>query len=288
MIARCADGDDAVASSLLAGASSKTVEELQREAQARNARSRSRSDRLRRSQYVSIKRDDDNLVVGQFRLLPELTAGWLGDWERAEHDALVRNSELPTPLPIDVVCAEAFSAFLSSRGEKQKSTIAFHVDLGAWQRGWPQGDERCEIAGIGPVPVSVVEQAYDDSALRLVVTSKNKLVWYSEEDRRKKREPLPEPIKRAVKAAGYDQCKGNGCVNRSTEVDHIVARSKQGGHELENLQGLCDSCHDAKTMKDSPWTVGRFFRRKSRAGPAGPTGESMTDECCEEPFPDTG
>ena len=49
---------------------------------------------------------------------------------------------------------------------------------------------------------------------------------------------------------GQQEGKCNGCGRRfcfeQIEVDHIVAQSKGGGHELPNLQLLCQPCNNLK------------------------------------------
>lgn len=81
VIVRAAEGDVSVARSLLGVAQVSTVEMLQRRVQERAQHhlenAEKQRDRLRRSQYVNIRRDDNNMVLGQFRLLLELCASWL-------------------------------------------------------------------------------------------------------------------------------------------------------------------------------------------------------------------
>lgn len=46
-------------------------------------------------------------------------------------------------------------------------------------------------------------------------------------------------------------CAVDGCNKLATEVDHIVPISKGGQpFDLENLQGLCCSCHARKTLQE--------------------------------------
>lgn len=47
------------------------------------------------------------------------------------------------------------------------------------------------------------------------------------------------------------ECQRSGLVVAATEVDHIVAKSRGGGDDWENLQGLCKSCHSRKTNREN-------------------------------------
>jgi 5-methylcytosine-specific restriction protein A len=42
----------------------------------------------------------------------------------------------------------------------------------------------------------------------------------------------------------------------ATEVDHIQPLSRGGGHEWDNLQALCRSCHSKKTARETGFTRG--------------------------------
>lgn len=48
-------------------------------------------------------------------------------------------------------------------------TVLVRVDAPALKRGHAVGDEMCEIAGVGPVPVSVAREILGDSLLRIVI-----------------------------------------------------------------------------------------------------------------------
>src|SRR2546430_16916238 len=44
------------------------------------------------------------------------------------------------------------------------------VDHSALTRGWVEGDEVCEIAGLGPIPVRVARELLGDAVVKLVIT----------------------------------------------------------------------------------------------------------------------
>lgn len=45
-------------------------------------------------------------------------------------------------------------------------------------------------------------------------------------------------------------CELRGIVRAATRVDHIVALVNGGEDTIDNMQGLCVECHDAKTRAD--------------------------------------
>jgi 5-methylcytosine-specific restriction enzyme A len=47
---------------------------------------------------------------------------------------------------------------------------------------------------------------------------------------------------------------GIGCVSVSRHADHIVPKRQGGQDMMENLQGLCDSCHSRKTLLEQSFT----------------------------------
>jgi 5-methylcytosine-specific restriction protein A len=54
-------------------------------------------------------------------------------------------------------------------------------------------------------------------------------------------------------------CEKQGRSRIATEVDHIEPLYKGGSESDDNRQGLCMSCHEAKTLKDMGHKVKRRF-----------------------------
>ncbi len=47
------------------------------------------------------------------------------------------------------------------------------------------------------------------------------------------------------------ECTRHGLVALATQRDHIVALAEGGADDDANTQGLCDLCHDAKSLAES-------------------------------------
>lgn len=45
-------------------------------------------------------------------------------------------------------------------------------------------------------------------------------------------------------------CKRNGVLSRAEEVDHVLPVSEGGTDAMSNLQGICPTCHKAKTAAE--------------------------------------
>jgi hypothetical protein len=294
VIARGAEGSSVVAAELLEEVPRRSVEEMQRRVEGILSSKSDVEKRRRNSQYVDL-RVEDGFVKGNLQLLAS-SASWFDAWKRAEHDAVVANQQVEHPLPVVVAVAEAFSSFLSKRGGGDaKTVVTYHLDVPLAGKGRPSA----ELVGVGPVPLSVIEEIRNDARVNVVLRAENKLAGYYENTKPDPDRPLPDFVKRAVKADAYDRCAKDGCVELAREVDHVVARANGGDHDLENLQALCKSHHHAKTKVDVPWTVARFYgkRRKKvndddRRSPEvrvdEPKPQRPVDIRSDELFPDTG
>ncbi len=46
------------------------------------------------------------------------------------------------------------------------------------------------------------------------------------------------------------ECQRNGQLTLATQVDHIIALANGGSNDDDNLECICDDCHDRKTNAD--------------------------------------
>jgi hypothetical protein len=115
------------------------------------------------------------------------------------------------------------------------------VDHAALWRGYVEGDELCEIAGIGPIPVPSARRLLSDAVLYLLVT-KGSAVGTTVNLKRG-----ATVAQRVALLWGNPKCCVTGCNNPRTEIDHVEPWSETRVTKLASLQGLCGHHHDLKT-----------------------------------------
>ena len=125
------------------------------------------------------------------------------------------------------------------------------VDYGALWRGWVEGDEVCEIDGVGPVPVSVVERLAEDAFVAVVLTDGVDVMRVAHFGRK------ATAFQTTALQWRDRHCVIEGCTNARTQVDHHVDWAEAKRTFLPDLGGLCAFHHKLKTYKgyrlvDSP------------------------------------
>jgi hypothetical protein len=122
--------------------------------------------------------------------------------------------------------------------------VALRVDAGALTRGEVEGDEVCEVVGVGPVPVEVAKSFLSDALVHLVVTDGVDIKAVTSAKR-----TIPATLRAALQERDRT-CAVPGCTaTKHLEIDHLVDFAKGGATELENTVRLCKPHHDMKTYQ---------------------------------------
>jgi hypothetical protein len=143
--------------------------------------------------------------------------------------------------------------------------VVVPIDWDAFLRGWPVGDEVCEIAGVGPVPVSAVKAmvASGDAFLAAVVTKGTDVVNVAHLGRQ------PTAAQRSALEWRNPTCAVSGC-NASVrlEIDH---RHDWADHKitlLSLLDRLCRHHHALKTR--TGWALVAGTGKRAMVAPGDP------------------
>lgn len=117
------------------------------------------------------------------------------------------------------------------------------VDLAAITRGRTEGDELCEIAGIGPVPARTARALLGDAVLKLVITQGVDVANVTSLGRG------PTAAQRIALLWATPGCTNSECDNTlAIQHDHRVPWADDQVTELHNLDRLCPNpCHARKT-----------------------------------------
>jgi hypothetical protein len=116
------------------------------------------------------------------------------------------------------------------------------VDLEALGRGRVEGDELCEITGLGPVPVATARALLGESILKLVITTGVDVAHVTHLGRG------PTAAQRIALLWSSPGCDVRGCSSTiSVQADHRVPWASDQVTELGNLDHLCSHHHRLKT-----------------------------------------
>ncbi len=115
------------------------------------------------------------------------------------------------------------------------------VDAQALRRGHVQGEELCEIAGVGPVPVSVAKEVLGDAIVKLVITNGVDVANVTHLGRG------PTTAQKIALLWTNPTCSVHGCDRRRIEYDHQKPWAQTRHTRLDELDPLCGFHHDLKT-----------------------------------------
>jgi hypothetical protein len=128
-----------------------------------------------------------------------------------------------------------------SKGARGQAIVV--IDAAALRRGTSQGDELCEIEGIGPVSAEAATELIGEGGLQFLVKDGVDIRTVTSTTRH-----LPQRVAAALIVRDRT-CVAEGCgKRRGLEVDHCqVDFADDGPTCLDNLARLCPEHHDLKT-----------------------------------------
>jgi hypothetical protein len=217
---------------------------------------RARRDRVHAGRHIRAHQVDSGGVRGEFfcdevrwaRVAPQIEARAAALWKAAGAGAE----------PLEAYRLDAFLEVLAGslelggpRDPKGSSShakgVPVHaivvIDAAALRRGTSQGDELCEIEGIGPVSVEAATELLSEASLRYVIREGFDIKTVTKATR---------DVAACIEAALIVRdrtCGRPGCGRRlGLQIDHReIDFGDDGPTELDNLVRLCPQCHALKT-----------------------------------------
>ncbi len=145
------------------------------------------------------------------------------------------------------------------------ATVQVVVDHGALTRGSLEQGEKCEIPGIGSIPVATARALAGDAFLSVLVRDGTDLRAVAHLGR-----TIPSRLRTAIELRDRS-CVVPGCdVRRHLEIDHIMPVTQGGPTSLDNLARLCRWHHYLKTHRGYRLSGGPGSRRFGRPDPSRP------------------
>jgi hypothetical protein len=128
-----------------------------------------------------------------------------------------------------------------SRWHNPRYLALLRIDAAALRRGRVDGQELCEIAGVGPVPVSVARDLLGEAIVKLVITNGVDVANVTHLGRG------PTTAQKIALMWTNPTCIAEGCHRRRIEYDHRKPWAQTRHTRLDELDPLCDYHHDLKT-----------------------------------------
>ncbi|MCU0309575.1 MAG: HNH endonuclease [Acidimicrobiales bacterium] len=131
-------------------------------------------------------------------------------------------------------------------GSWRDTKILVRVDESALRRGEVAPGERCEVAGVGPVPVAAVRAWIAEGAFTAAIVADGVDIRAVAHLGRR---PLAQQIT-ALQWIHGDRCAVQGCARTTNlEIDHVEPWARTRRTTLDELAPLCPHHHDLKTFQ---------------------------------------
>jgi hypothetical protein len=165
--------------------------------------------------------------------------------------------------------AYAFDAFTAlvdrdySAAEKPRTNPRYlgliHIDVEALTRGDTACDEKCEIVGVGPIPVRIARELLGDAVLKLVITRGVDVANVVHLGRG------PTAAQRIALLWTSPKCANEACSGAFVQIDHNHPWVADQRTLLGNLDPLCT--HDHKLKTNQGWSLIEGTGRRAFVGP---------------------
>jgi hypothetical protein len=247
--------DPASETELLGTAAEDTLNELRnvsRKAQAAGEDDEVRRKRIQRQRRVRKWVGSDGLYHFMFVGAPEEGAeinATLAPFTEAAFKAAQADGRRE---PLEAYAADGFVAMVRAAANggadenakpsnARNTKVIVVVDLEALRRGWTEGDETCEIRGVGPVPVDVARRLLGDAALSIIIKDGVDVMNVTN-------------VKRNLNAAQQTvvewwglRCEVKGCdCTDFVDVHHTFEYVRSGRTRLDELRVYCKHHHRAE------------------------------------------
>lgn len=261
--------DPASEERLLAAAKRSTLKDLKHDARTVHASVRDDAawaQLLHDTRSVWTWTERDGAVRADVRLAPDRGGEVLAALN-AETDLIFREARAAG-------CREGRAAYaadalvnLVTRGPRRKTSATLIADEAAITRGHVVDGERCEVAGVGPIPVTMARAMLTGATVRTTTIAGLELEGIDSGSRY-----LPADLRRWLDAR-YTSCGVEGCdVDHGLEYDHVIPYAEGGRTTRDNLWRLCKYHHHLKT--NERWrvtgTTHRWDLAPPESAPAGP------------------
>jgi len=195
--------------------------------------------------------DDDGMLAGRFRLVPEVGGQFVATLDTETQRIFREHRAGKDHEPLRAYAADALVNLVLGEPKAKKGTdIRMHllVDVEVLKRGWAEAGETCEIPGVGPVDVSWVRSLLGSAFLTAVVKKGKDITTVAHLGRH-----VPVEVETALVVQGHE-CSIRNCGLRGyLERDHRHDFAKGGPTALENLGWLCWYHH---YLKFRGWILG--------------------------------
>jgi hypothetical protein len=205
-----------------------------------------RQRRIHKGRYLRSWMDRDGAVRLSARLAPDEGARLLAEVDARRDDIIVdalrgRWYENPDAHRADALVDLARTASGGDAGGPE-ATVHVWVDYEALMRGHTLTGERCEIPGLGTIPMTLARRMADDCILKVVVTKGVQITAVAHGGRN-----IPAHLRTVL------ECRDPKCIvphcemRRGLQIDHRAPWAATRDTRLENLARLCHHHHYQKS-----------------------------------------